>query len=444
MHDESSHDPRHRERVADNVYRRVTKTGRLVYEAKFRDADGRFRSRTLHATSERAAIREARALLARRDGGERLSPGSMTLSGFAADDFFPTLDGLAQAGRRSERGVALYRDKFRLHVEPVLGSRKLAAVETSHVAALIRGMRARGYSEATIAAALVVLRAIYRLARSRGHTKANPLDGLDPAELPRPTADHGRVLDEQELAALVRHAAAAYRGPVAVLAYSGLRLSEALGLRWADVDFVERELSVTGQLSLATRGRPARIVAPKTRASLRNVPLFPALERVLTERLAAELAAGRGQAGDFVFCTRRGQPLSQRNVAGRGVEAAAASAGLGRVTPQDLRRSFCSLAGRRGVDPVEAAAITGHSLATWTTHYARSFGKAQRDEARTRLLAHGFGADADTSADTALVEDSLTDVTMSENTWTDEDFGAMRPAGFEPATPGSASRCSIP
>jgi integrase len=398
MREASSHDPRRRERVADNVYRRVTKDGRTVYEAKFRDADGSWRSRTLKATGERAAIREARTLLGRRDGGERLVGGPLTLAAFAEADYFPTLDGLAKAGRRSERGVDLYRERFRLHVEPALGARKLATLETAHVAELIRAMRTGGYAESTIDSTLGVLGAIYRLARSRGHVSSNPLDGLDPAELPRPSCEPaGRVLDENELAALVRHAPTAYRAPVTLLAYSGLRLSEALGLRWADVDFVDRELRVSGQLSLATRERPARIVPPKTRASRRTVPLFPALERALTEQLKSELAAGRGQAEDFVFCTRRGKPHSQRNVAKRGVEAAAVSAGLGKVTPHDLRRSFCSLAARRGVDPVEAAAITGHSLAVWMSRYARSFGKAQRDEARDRLLAHGFGADADTA-----------------------------------------------
>lgn len=47
----------------------------------------------------------------------------------------------------------------------------------------------------------------------------------------------------------------------------------------------------------------------------------------------------------------------------------------------------------RGVDPVEAAQITGHSLEVWARSYAVSFGKAQLDEARARLLEHGFGAD---------------------------------------------------
>lgn len=36
--------------------------------------------------------------------------------------------------------------------------------------------------------------------------------------------------------------------------------------------------------------------------------------------------------------------------------------------------------------------MTGHSPAVWAKHYARSFGKAQREEARERMLAYGFGA----------------------------------------------------
>jgi hypothetical protein len=47
--------------------------------------------------------------------------------------------------------------------------------------------------------------------------------------------------------------------------------------------------------------------------------------------------------------------------------------------------------GRGGVDPVEAAQMTGQSVAVWARSYARSFGKAQRDEARARLLEYGLG-----------------------------------------------------
>ena len=60
------------------------------------------------------------------------------------------------------------------------------------------------------------------------------------------------------------------------------------------------------------------------------------------------------------------------------------------LTGRDLRRSFASLAARRGVDPVQAARMTGHTLGTWTRFYAGDYGKAQRDEAR--MLEAGFGS----------------------------------------------------
>ena len=57
--------------------------------------------------SERAAIREARILLATRDGGQRIARQAVTPTDFAEADYFPLLDSLASAGRRSARGVAL-------------------------------------------------------------------------------------------------------------------------------------------------------------------------------------------------------------------------------------------------------------------------------------------------------------------------------------------------
>jgi hypothetical protein len=43
--------------------------------------------------------------------------------------------------------------------------------------------------------------------------------------------------------------------------------------------------------------------------------------------------------------------------------------------------------------------MTGHSLEVWHRHYASDYGKAQRDEARAKLLASGFGvAESETDA----------------------------------------------
>jgi integrase len=320
----------------------------------------------------------------------RVVGDGLTLSAFAERDYCPLLDSLVAAGRRSERGVELYRTRWGA-IEPVLGGLPLGKVEGSHVAELVRVMRQDGRAEATIASALVVLRAVYRLARSRRLVGHSPVDELDPAEKPQPTkGGAGRVLDEAELALLVRSVSDGSRSVVTLFAFTGLRISEALGLRWRDVDLVEGELYVCGQLTLGRADRPARRVTRlKSKASEWYVPIFPAVERELAALRDAEERKGRGGDDDLV-CTRTGRPLSQRNV-GRSIARVAEAAGLCKLGSHDLRRSFCSLAGRRGVDPIEAAQITGHSPDVWARHYARSFGRAQRVEVRDRMSSHGFG-----------------------------------------------------
>jgi integrase len=265
-------------------------------------------------------------------------------------------------------------------------------VTGAEVAGLLRGLRARGLSEATLANALRVVRAIYRLARVRKVVTRSPVDELDPSELPRPRpARNQRRLDEQELEALVRHVPQTYRVPIALLAYTRARVSEVLALCWRHVSFVDLELRVEQQLTRATREKPARFAPRKGDAPPYAAVIFPALEQVLVEQLASDQAAGRGGEDDLLVATRAGRPLIQRNLA-RAVEDAGTAAGLGHVTPHVLRRSFASLAARRGVDPVQAARMTGHSLGTWTRFYANDYGKAQRDEARQRMLDAGFGA----------------------------------------------------
>ena len=44
--------------------------------------------------------------------------------------------------------------------------------------------------------------------------------------------------------------------------------------------------------------------------------------------------------------------------------------------------------------------MTGHSLDVFTRHYAGDYGKAQRDEARARMLAAGFGESVSTAVST--------------------------------------------
>ena len=300
------------------------------------------RSSALAPTERRSARR------ARCSRGETTATASsqprLTVDEVAERGSFPMLESLAAAGRHSVRGVEDDRDRYRLHVQPTLGHRPgCGDVDTRELSELIAAMRARRpkpYAEATRSRTCSASPEASTASRARAATSArSPVDGLDPAERPRPkVGGAGRVLDEAELALLVAHASDFWRPAVTLVAYTGLRLSEALGLRWAEVDLVDGELHVRRQLQRQRGERPTTIVDRLDCASeLPDGADLPAVEAELVRLLERELEAGRGRPGDLVFCTRTGQPQQPRNLAQRGVGKAAKDAGLGHVTPKDLR-----------------------------------------------------------------------------------------------------------
>jgi integrase len=91
-----------------------------------------------------------------------------------------------------------------------------------------------------------------------------------------------RVLRPAEIERLIGAATSTYRNAVAVMAYSGLRVSELAGLTWADIDLVDRVVSMDRQLTPLRRGEVPKRVRPKSRASVREVPFSIASTRRLS------------------------------------------------------------------------------------------------------------------------------------------------------------------
>src|SRR4051794_38590409 len=93
-------------------------------------------------------------------------------------------------------------------------------------------------------------RAFLRFARRRGWILADPIELLEPEERPRPPRpSRGRVLGQVEIERLLAACPSRGRLLVETALYSGLRISELLGLIWADLDFGGGLIRVRAQLS---------------------------------------------------------------------------------------------------------------------------------------------------------------------------------------------------
>lgn len=123
--------------------------------------------------------------------------------------------------------------------------------------------------------------------------------------------------------------------------YSGLRISELLGLIWADLDLGGGLIRMRAQLSCPHRGEPAQRVATKTPASVRDPAASQLADRLAVHRRAAPFPAAARLGLRYVAR----HSFGERNVARRVLKRAADDAGLnegGRPALRfhDLRHTF--------------------------------------------------------------------------------------------------------
>jgi integrase len=298
---ESSSAPR-RVRVERAIYRRSTG----VLEVCFKDEGGRLRWRTVDGGI--LAARKLRAdLAARKARGEQVAPNPNVRFGEAAHRWLrgPVLD-------LRETTQEKYRSFVDRHLRPRFDARRLDAITADDLACLVRELRAEGKSEATIAVAIAVVGRIYRFATRRlGWHGASPTTLMLTSERPKISQAKRRpIFEGEQLEQTIAAASDPFRTLFAVAALTGARISELCGLVWADVrieDLDDAQIEFGWQVDRHGNRRPT-----KTDGSARTVPIPGELARVLARhRLPAKHCA----ATDFVFATRTGRPLQQRNVA---------------------------------------------------------------------------------------------------------------------------------
>jgi len=197
---------------------------------------------------------------------------------------------------------------------------------------------------------VVATSSLLRLAVRRGQLETNPVRLLERGDRPSTKRrKEPRYLDRAEIDRLLAKLRPEPRAIAATLAFAGLRVSEALALRWQDVDFNVNEVRVPGS---------------KTEASRATVPMIGALVAELrTHRSRQPLTRRKPDA--LVFQTCNGKRQDRKDIL-RAIYAAGDAAKLNpkgskKVVCHDLRHSCAGLLLAAGVPVTHAAAVLRHT-----------------------------------------------------------------------------------
>jgi integrase len=168
--------------------------------------------------------------------------------------------------------------------------------------------------------------------------------------------EQGRVLTRPQLAALLAEIPAQWRDFFDLLAVTGLRVSEAIALRWEDL-----ELGHPASLWVRRSIVDGVIGAPKSRFGRRLLPLEAELAGRLSRRRSE-----RAREEDLIFCTCSGAPLNPNNIRARVLVPALGRAGVARVGFHAFRHTCASLLIERGLSPLRLQRWMGHHSAAYT------------------------------------------------------------------------------
>lgn len=241
---------------------------------------------------------------------------------------------------------------------------------------------------------LSVINRIFKYAVLMDILDSNPFDKVIKPKS-RQTQRKGNFLTKEELREFLKLAQTAtlsYFFPlVHLMSYTGLRQGEALALKWSDIDFENKKITVD---KTATRIKEKQTLqTPKTKNSKRVISIDPTTLSILKswkkDQIKIYFKNGKHFEGDdnFIFTNERAEwvhihnfiPYFKRFVTDHKLKP---------ITPHGLRHTHASLLFSAGVEPKNISDRLGHSTVQITLDLYTHITEEQRTDTVEKLLEY--------------------------------------------------------
>jgi integrase len=309
------------------------------------------RSEALGLVADIPTRRQAETLMSDRlravNSGEFRLHTNRTLASYVKDCWLPEV--LPTIKRSTQNH---YQYVVNVHLLLALGTMQLRLITRDHVQSLLSSARSR-VSWRTTKHIRTTLGTILEAAVMTGLIPDNP---VRKTRLPRrgPIAEKAPIAPEK-IRELLESLPEPSRSIASLLVFTGLRIGELLALRWRDIDLE------SGSIRVRQSVYEGVFDEPKTKRSLRTVPLSKAGISILAFYKRAD-----SNPDALVFATRKGSPLSRRNLLNRQFKPTCERIGLVGANWHWLRHANATLLDTVGAPLGTVQALLGYSSAEIT------------------------------------------------------------------------------
>jgi integrase len=287
----------------------------------------------------------------------------LTVQQFVEQVFIPTRERGWTANTRCS-----FMGHFRNHIFPAIGTMAVVDVRKIHIVTMVNALADKGYQLESIRATLALTRAVFLEAEENKLIDGSPGTRI---EIPVKRSSEAKpTLSVAQITVLLTRTSGRTRLLFRVLLLCGLRIGEALTLRWRCIE------GATLRVSEST-DRHRRTKTTKTER-VRLVPLPTDLVRELSAFRAAAFFDGDD---DFIFGDEKTGRYRSRTYAHDAYLAGTREiTGLGDLLDFRICRRTCATRMKeQGVHDRDIQAILGHTTSETTTrHYIQPVEESQR------------------------------------------------------------------
>lgn len=290
--------------------------------------------------------------------------------------------------------ILFYQNIYKRYIRDVIGSRRITDIKPVMLQKIINTLYRKNFSITTIKSVQTLLNGMFSQALKDGMIVINPAMNLTLPRFRDKKPKERRVMSQEETAIFLNYAEnSAYYDYYRLALCTGMRINEALGLQWNDIDWKRKTICIRGGLVYES-GKGIKKDTPKTLAGTREIPMIDSSEQllkdlwkkdaekrlmlgnVLREREGIENLVLSGVFGGSIYDTNVRKDIDRivKHINDDGIV-------FEHITPHTFRHTFATRGLEAGISLKVMQTILGHSsLAMTADLYSHVLPDTKADE----------------------------------------------------------------